>query len=396
MALDVHRVVGEPVEVGADETRRVRAGGPPAWPPSSRSGCRAAPSRRWAPVVVARATAQPAAAAQLASRSRRKRRRGRQPGTDRNDQAAATARWRRDRSSAGTGRHRREGSRRDAVAPRSPATSTPRPTPRRGRWPPPASATATRAVPAAAGRAATGDRCSIVRPIPVGRPDRRWRYGAIVIDVVLPALDEAAALPERPGAHARRLPADRGRQRIDRRHRRRGPRPRRRRRGGARTRLRRRLLSPGCAAATVRRRVLHGRRRLARPPSIWSWWRGRSSRAGPISSSAPGDPSARAWPVHARARQLGAGHRGAPPHRHPHVRPRADARRPPACRCSPSASPTGDRVGRSRWCCGRPGPGWRIDEVPVPYAPRIGRSKVTGTVRGTVQAVRDMRRVLAS
>lgn len=40
--------------------------------------------------------------------------------------------------------------------------------------------------------------------------------------------------------------------------------------------------------------------------------------------------------------------------------------------------------------------GWRIDEVPVPYAPRIGHSKVTGTVRGTVQAVRDMRRVLAS
>ena len=40
--------------------------------------------------------------------------------------------------------------------------------------------------------------------------------------------------------------------------------------------------------------------------------------------------------------------------------------------------------------------GWRIDEVEVPYASRIGRSKVTGTVRGTVQAVRDMRRVLAS
>jgi glycosyltransferase involved in cell wall biosynthesis len=40
--------------------------------------------------------------------------------------------------------------------------------------------------------------------------------------------------------------------------------------------------------------------------------------------------------------------------------------------------------------------GWRIDEVPVPYAPRIGRSKVTGTVLGTLQAVRDMRRVLAS
>lgn len=34
--------------------------------------------------------------------------------------------------------------------------------------------------------------------------------------------------------------------------------------------------------------------------------------------------------------------------------------------------------------------GWRIDEVPVDYLPRIGRSKVTGTVKGTVQAVHDM------
>jgi glycosyltransferase involved in cell wall biosynthesis len=39
--------------------------------------------------------------------------------------------------------------------------------------------------------------------------------------------------------------------------------------------------------------------------------------------------------------------------------------------------------------------GWRIDEVAVDYLPRTGRSKVTGTVRGTVQAVRDMRAVLA-
>ena len=40
--------------------------------------------------------------------------------------------------------------------------------------------------------------------------------------------------------------------------------------------------------------------------------------------------------------------------------------------------------------------GWSIDEVPVAYAPRIGRSKVTGTVRGTIRATRDMRRVLAT
>jgi glycosyltransferase involved in cell wall biosynthesis len=38
--------------------------------------------------------------------------------------------------------------------------------------------------------------------------------------------------------------------------------------------------------------------------------------------------------------------------------------------------------------------GWRIGEVDVPYAPRTGRSKVTGTVRGTVGAVVDMSRVL--
>jgi dTDP-L-rhamnose 4-epimerase len=38
--------------------------------------------------------------------------------------------------------------------------------------------------------------------------------------------------------------------------------------------------------------------------------------------------------------------------------------------------------------------GWRIRELNVPYLPRSGRSKVTGTVRGTVRAIRDMRRVL--
>jgi glycosyltransferase involved in cell wall biosynthesis len=38
--------------------------------------------------------------------------------------------------------------------------------------------------------------------------------------------------------------------------------------------------------------------------------------------------------------------------------------------------------------------GWKIVEVPVDYAPRAGRSKVTGTVGGTLRAVRDMTRVL--
>lgn len=38
--------------------------------------------------------------------------------------------------------------------------------------------------------------------------------------------------------------------------------------------------------------------------------------------------------------------------------------------------------------------GWRIEERPVPYRPRVGRSKVTGTVRGTIRTVRDMSAVL--
>lgn len=40
--------------------------------------------------------------------------------------------------------------------------------------------------------------------------------------------------------------------------------------------------------------------------------------------------------------------------------------------------------------------GWRVVEVPVAYRPRVGRSKVTGTVQGTFRAVRDMTAVLAS
>jgi glycosyltransferase involved in cell wall biosynthesis len=38
--------------------------------------------------------------------------------------------------------------------------------------------------------------------------------------------------------------------------------------------------------------------------------------------------------------------------------------------------------------------GWRVVDVPVGYRARSGRSKVTGTVRGTVTAVRDMAALL--
>ena len=39
--------------------------------------------------------------------------------------------------------------------------------------------------------------------------------------------------------------------------------------------------------------------------------------------------------------------------------------------------------------------GWRVSEVKVAYLPRIGKSKVTGTVGGCVRTVRDMSQVLA-
>ncbi len=38
--------------------------------------------------------------------------------------------------------------------------------------------------------------------------------------------------------------------------------------------------------------------------------------------------------------------------------------------------------------------GWTIAERSTPYSPRIGRSKVTGTIRGTVTAITDMSRLL--
>jgi glycosyltransferase involved in cell wall biosynthesis len=38
--------------------------------------------------------------------------------------------------------------------------------------------------------------------------------------------------------------------------------------------------------------------------------------------------------------------------------------------------------------------GWRVTEVDAPYAPRVGRSKVTGTALGTLRAIGDMSRLL--
>ncbi|MBC7519162.1 MAG: glycosyltransferase family 2 protein [Microbacteriaceae bacterium] len=39
---------------------------------------------------------------------------------------------------------------------------------------------------------------------------------------------------------------------------------------------------------------------------------------------------------------------------------------------------------------------WSVVELDVPYSPRVGRSKVTGTLRGTIVAITDMSRLLAA
>ena len=69
--------------------------------------------------------------------------------------------------------------------------------------------------------------------------------------------------------------------------------------------------------------------------------------------------------------------------------------RPAAMVCSVSGWSIADRVGPWRWCLRAGNAGWRVQEVPVTYRARTGRSKVTGTVGGTLRAVGDMRRQLA-
>lgn len=103
--------------------------------------------------------------------------------------------------------------------------------------------------------------------------------------------------------------------------------------------------------------------------------------------------SRRAWPLHARAgnaylaRQL----RRRTGHDLTDLGPMRAARREPLL----GLGLTDRRSGWPLEMVLRAGAaGWRIDEVPVGYAPRTGRSKVTGTVRGTARAVRDMSAVL--
>ena len=151
----------------------------------------------------------------------------------------------------------------------------------------------------------------------------------------------------------------------------------------------------GLLAATGGRRLLHGLRRVARPARAAA-----RRRAGPRPASADlvlGARRARPRRLAAAraARQRRARLAAAPARRRRADRPRADARRPPRPRCSRSASRTAASAGRWRWCCARPRRAGGSTRCRSPTCPRVGRSKVTGTVRGTLRAVRDMRAVLA-
>ena len=215
-------------------------------------------------------------------------------------------------------------------------------------------------------------------------------------DVVLPVLDEAQALPWVLDAHARRLPRDRRRQRLDRRlgRDRRGV-TARVGRDRAAARLRRRVLTRGCSPPP--------------PTSSASWTPTPRSIPRDLPRVAgPGDRAARrdlvlgsrraergAWPVHARVGNRVLARRVAPADGCAAARPRADAggaaRRPARARAS--------RDRRFGWplemVLRAAAAGWTIAEVDVAYLARSGRSKVTGTVRGTVRTVRDMTRARA-
>lgn len=100
-----------------------------------------------------------------------------------------------------------------------------------------------------------------------------------------------------------------------------------------------------------------------------------------------------AWPLHARAGNLALArmvrHRtGVPLH---DLGPLRAARREPLL----DLGLTDRRSGYPLQMVVRAADaGWRIEETEVPYLPRSGRSKVTGTWRGTWHAVQDMRGVL--
>ena len=100
----------------------------------------------------------------------------------------------------------------------------------------------------------------------------------------------------------------------------------------------------------------------------------------------------------ARARRQRAGRgAGCAGGRLPGARHRTDPRVPAGTAARPRRARTDGSATRSSCCSGATAAGWRISEHDVAYHPRAAgtRSKVSGSVRGTVRTARDFWRVLA-
>ncbi len=197
-------------------------------------------------------------------------------------------------------------------------------------------------------------------------------------------------------ADARRLSGDRGRQRIARRQRRCRAIARRDRRRRAAPRIRCRL-SCGLAPRDIGRRVLHGRRCVARSASSCR----RSSipvTAGAadivlgrrVAESSPCVAAARAclrmrcW--RARSGRAPAGH----------CATSVRCAQPDVSRCLRSVSSIAGSATRSRWCCGRPLPGGECRRSMSATGNGSGSRRSPAAIRGTARAVRDMREVFAA
>ena len=215
------------------------------------------------------------------------------------------------------------------------------------------------------------------------------------LDIVLPCLDEAAALPWVLAADPGRRARDRGRQRFGRRV------------GAAR---------PGSAARGGRVRAARLRRGLPRRPA-----RRHAPSSSPFCDcDASIDPAAALdfvallrdgapiWSSAAGCRWVAAPCRCTARVANLELARRVRRRTGPgaARRRAAAGRPPGRPAGAGRLrppvrLPGRDGAAGRRGRLArrradVDYTPRAGRSKVTGTVRGTLQAVRDMSAVLAT
>ena len=155
----------------------------------------------------------------------------------------------------------------------------------------------------------------------------------------------------------------------------------------------------GAAAPPVSRRPRHPGLRSATPTARWiRRTAARSSRRSPpgppTSCSGGGVPTAfSAWPPHARIANAGLARRltrrtGGRLH---DLGPMRAARRADLLALGVRDRRSGYPLRRVLAAAAR----WRSPRCDVAYAPRTGRSKVTGTVRGTAHAIADMRRALA-